>query len=137
MATTRSFIHVPINVVHLFEITKNCSFGFLYHLRELLVLWKKNVRVKELPALVISNPLKEPTILMKEPAMNWHFYGQLPDFSSFFRIMVMNPKNHVDNHQGSVPLSQHLLQFLSKQVFLLARTLEKHIFFWEKVANTF
>jgi hypothetical protein len=59
-----------------------------YILRELLVLvlWGKSVRIKELPALVISNPLKEPTIFRKEPAMNWHFYGQLPDFSSFFRI---------------------------------------------------
>jgi hypothetical protein len=91
MATTPSFIHVPINVVHLFEFTKNCSFRFLYHfrLRELLVLvlWKKKkVRIKELPALVISNPLKEPTIFIKEPALNWHFCGQISDFSSFLRI---------------------------------------------------
>jgi hypothetical protein len=35
-----------------------------------------------------------------------------------FRTMVMNAKNHVDNHQGSVPLSQELFQFLSKPVFL-------------------
>jgi hypothetical protein len=54
-----------------------------------------------------------------------------------FRTIIMNPKNHVDNHQGSVPLSEeHFLQFLSEQVFLLSRALEKHIFFWEKVANT-
>lgn len=48
MATTRSFIHVPFKFVHLFEFTKNCSFGFLYHfrLRELLVLvlWGKKSR---------------------------------------------------------------------------------------------
>jgi hypothetical protein len=57
--------------------SENCWFWFF---------GEKNVRIKELPALVISNPLKEPTIFMKEPAMNWHFCGQLPDFSSFFRV---------------------------------------------------
>jgi hypothetical protein len=144
MATTQSFIHVPINVVHLFEFTKNCSFGFLYHfrLRELLVLvlWKKKMwESKNCQPWLFGTPLKNQPFSWKNQQWTGTFVASYLIFPVFlelglwvFRTMVMNPKNHVDNHQGSVPLSQHLLQFLNKRVCLRARTSEKHIFFLGK-----
>ncbi len=106
-------------------------------------LGKKMWESKNCQPWLFRTPLKNQPFSWKNRQWTGTFVASYLIFPVFlelglwvFRTMVMNPKNHVDNHQGSVPLSQHLLQFLSKPVFLRARTLEKHIFFWEKVANT-
>ncbi len=114
--------------------SENCWFWFFE---------KKKSESKNCQPWLFQTPLKNQPFSWKNQHWTGTFMASYLIFPVFweldlwvFRTMVMNPKNHVDNHQGSVPLSQHFFQFLSKWVFLLARTLEKHIFFWEKVANT-
>ncbi len=52
-------------------------------------LEKKKSESKNCQPWLFQTPLKtlkEPTIFIKEPALNWHFCGQISDFSRFLRI---------------------------------------------------
>jgi hypothetical protein len=60
MATTRSFIHVPINVLHLFKFTKNCS-SYIIADSENCWFWffeKKESESKNRQPWLLQTPLK-------------------------------------------------------------------------------
>jgi hypothetical protein len=109
--------------VRLFEFLKNYWFWFFKCFRikqpPIQVLWKNQNERTAGPNYFKS--LKALVGFMK----NWKiiiFYGWLFDFSKnenhgyiyiyipvwfSLRTMLMNPKNHPDNHQGSVPVSNN------------------------------
>jgi hypothetical protein len=80
-----------------------------------LVLCEKS----EWKSVISPKNLKESTVFMKNPAMNWQFYGLLFVFQRFWESWLCTktrsflfedhgyPKNCSHTHQGSVPGSNN------------------------------
>ncbi len=128
VTTKRQMMGSTTSFARLFEFTKNHKFGFLYISESEnhgFCFFEKRSESKNFRSPLFFLNLKGFTGSMTNPAVLWvviyfpknlRIVGIYVRIFIFFRTLLMNPKNHTNNLQESVPVSNNCWTLASTSI---------------------